>query len=472
MTEYYDSSVIAYVSDSEAENESSLTMDYKNSTYTVISKIAYLIGVPKTIFENDVQPPEFDWYNKLRFNKNARIIRNLCMLRTAIERNYGKINKAMCYDLKNLHTLPEYIPQECLNELESDGISIIKANIKPNQYILDINAHINNRINNCKDIFPIWLKWEYIRAIFIMPDGLSENGIKRAANEYYENKSGYPYGVYITWPFTNKGNILYNDKKFVTLLYEANEDSFYDMSKISDAGNMTKAGIYRFLGDSERVVMMVDCENSDPYKLYATLNNLDQQALLAKISKIVLFDDVNTASAWSILEDFTEIPIEYILIERLKDNKSLVDIRLTASASREHYRDGVNDFILVSSDSDYWGLITELPEANFLVMVEHSKCGPDIKNALVDGGYKYCYIDDFCTGNSNDIKIKAVLNEVQAALDEYVQFNIQDVLEDAYRATRAEMSTSEKKQFYDRYIKKMKLTIDADGEVYVELGNT
>ena len=58
MTEYYDSSVIAYVSDSEAENESSLTMDYKNSTYTVISKIAYLIGVPKTIFENDVQPPE------------------------------------------------------------------------------------------------------------------------------------------------------------------------------------------------------------------------------------------------------------------------------------------------------------------------------------------------------------------------------------------------------------------------------
>ena len=34
------------------------------------------------------------------------------------------------------------------------------------------------------------------------------------------------------------------------------------------------------------------------------------------------------------------------------------------------------------------------------------------------------------------------------------------------------MSTSEKKQFYDRYIKKMKLTIDADGEVYVELGNT
>lgn len=65
------------------------------------------------------------------------------------------------------------------------------------------------------------------------------------------------------------------------------------MSKISDAGNMTKAGIYRFLGDSERVVMMVDCENSDPYKLYATLNNLDQQALLAKISKIVLFDDVN-----------------------------------------------------------------------------------------------------------------------------------------------------------------------------------
>ena len=471
MTEYYTPEHIAYVSDGTAQsNEDSLTMDYRNSTFMIVSKVAYLIGVPKRIFDNEHESPQPEWYEQLKVNKNARIIRNLCMLRTAIERNFGKINRAMTYELKNLHSLPEYIPQECLTELMNDGIEIEKANVKPNQYIKDINNHINNRINNCKDLFPIWLKWEYIRSLFIMPDGLTDNGVKRAANEYYERFSSFPYHVYINWDYISPGNILFNDKKFVTLLYEAHEDCFLDLSKISDAGNVAKSGIYRFLESSDKVVVMVDCENSDPYKLYATLNNLDQEALLNKISKIVLFDDIHAASAWKILDDFTEIPVEYILIERLKDNKSLADIRLTASASREHYRDGVNNFILVSSDSDYWGLISELPEANFLVMVESLKCGPDIKAALKNKGFSYCYIDDFCTGNSNEIKITAMLNEVQDAIDEALQLNIHDVLEEAYRRTRAEMSTAEKKQFYDKYIKKMKLTIHEDGEVTIDLG--
>jgi len=469
MTEYYDSEMIAYVSDGYAE-EDTTEANYKNSTYMVVSKVAYLIGVPYHIFENENQPPKLEWFDQLKVNKNARIIRNLCILRTAIERNFGKIHSAMCNDLKNLHSLPEYIPQDALNELMNDGITIEKANIKPAQYIKDINNHLNNRINNCKDLFPIWLKWDYIRALFIMPDGLSDNGIRRAANEYYENMSSYPYKVYINWGYIKAGNILFNDKKFVTLLYEAHEDYFCDLSKISDAGNVAKSGIYRFLENSEKVVVMVDCENSDPYKLYATLNNLDSEALLDKISKIVLFDDIHAASAWKILEDFTELPVEYVFIERLKDNKSLADIRLTASASREHYRDGVDDFILVSSDSDYWGLISELPDANFLVMVEYSKCGPDIKEALKNKGFSYCYIDDFCTGNSDEIKITAMLNEVQSAIDDSLSLNIRQVLEEAYRRTRAEMSNAEKNQFYDKYIKRMTLNIAADGEVTIDLG--
>ena len=78
-------------------------------------------------------------------------------------------------------------------------------------------------------------------------------------------------------------------------------------------------------------------KNSDPYKLYATLNNLNQEALLNKICKIILYDDIHTTSAWKILERFTQIPIEHVLIERIKENKSLVDIRLTTGTCREYY---------------------------------------------------------------------------------------------------------------------------------------
>lgn len=443
---------------------------FENSTYTVVSKVAYLIGVPKRIFENEHEPPKMEWYEKLSVNKNARIVRNLSILRTAIEQNFKNIYKQMRYELKNLHSLPEYIPQDSLEMLITDGITIEKANCTPSQYIININRYLTDRINNCKSLFPLWLKWDYVRSLFLMPNGLCEMGIKQAANEYYAHKNMYPYQVYINWAYAGAGNILYNDKKFVTLLYEAHEDYFTDLSKVSDAGNLTKAGIYHFLERSEKTVMVVDCENSNPYKLYATLKNLDQEALLNKISKIILYNDVHAASAWKILNRFTSIPIEHNMIERLKDNKSLVDIRLTTGTCREFFQNHVDSFILVSSDSDYWGLISAMPEVRFFVMVESIKCGPDIKNALIDAGISYCYIDDFCTGNSNEIKIAAVLSEVRQSLDQAFHVNIQEILENAYRTTRADMTTAEKSQFYDRYIKNMRIVIAANGEATIELG--
>ncbi len=444
---------------------------YENSTYMVISKIAFLIGVPKRIFDNEYEPPQLEWYDTLQNDKNARIIRNLCLLRNSIERNFGAIENAMRYQLKSLMSLPEYIPPECITELSNDGINIIRSNVRLVQYIIDINGHISNRINNCRSIFPIWLKWEYIRPLFIMPGGNTEQGAKAAAAEYYAHKSAYPYQVYMNWSATpEKGNILYNDKKFVTLLYEYHEDYFTDISKVSDAGLLAKEGIYDFLERSYRTAVVVDCENADPYKLYATLNNLDQAALLGKIVKIILYNDIHATTAWKVLEQFTQIPIEHNMIERIKENKSLVDIRLTTGTCREFFQNNTDSFILASSDSDYWGLISAMPEAHFLVLVEEEKCSPAIKKAMVDAGITYCYTDDFCTGNSNDIKVQAVLSEVKRSLEEAVQFNINDILGEAYRLTRANMSTGEKKQFYERYIKPMRLATDKDGNVCVQLG--
>lgn len=455
--------------DAATRNPRKAYTDYESSTYTVVSKVAYLIGVQKRIFENEYEPPKMEWYEKLHADKNARIVRNLCMIRTALELNYKAINNRMRFDMCNLHSLPEYVPQDSLNELMQDGITIVRSRALPAQYIVDINKHISNRINNCKSLFPLWLKWEYVRKLFLMPDGLNEKGIKAAAADYYANKNKYPYQVYINWSYMDSGNILYNDKKFVSLLYEANEDYFTDLSKVSDAGNLTKAGIYKFLDKSERVVVVVDCENSDPYKLYATLNNLNQEALLNKICKIILYDDIHTTSAWKILERFTQIPIEHVLIERIKENKSLVDIRLTTGTCREYYQNNVDSFILVSSDSDYWGLISSLPEARFLVMIERENCGSDLKNALVNAGIFYCYIDDFYSGNAEDIKIGALFKEMYHYIDQAVRLNIYEMFTEALRATRIEMSSSEQKQFVDKYLKTMQMSIADNGDVTLEI---
>ena len=451
------------------QKTSEVRTDYRNSTYTIVSTVGYLVGVPKQYFDPGLGMLSLELFDQLDKDKNARIIRNLSMLRTAIELNYGEANYRIYHDLKNLHTMPDLIPQECLMQLEADGISIIKANCKLNQYIIDINRHIANRINNCQKLFH-WLKWDYLRDLFIMPNGLTEAGIKAAAAEYYANKSRYPYQVYINWSYGNHGNILFNDKKFATLLYEANEDCFTDLSKVTDASDLTKESIYDFLEDSDRTVVMVDCENSDPYKLYAMLNNLDQQALLDRIYKIILCDDVNTTTAWDILERFTDIPVEHLEIERVSNRKSIVDQALSVQAVIEHFENDADSIMLFSSDSDYWGLYGRLKKVHYYVMVENGKFGADNRNALMEAGIPFCYIDDFCTGNSNKIKTDAMQREITKFLEEAVSFNVHDMLRNAYLATRAEMSDAEKKQFYDRYIKNMRLVIDKDGNVSVALG--
>ena len=442
---------------------------YRDSTYELISMIAYLIGVPKRIFDNEYEPPKAEVYARLEKDKNARIIRNLCSVRTAIERNFKAIHNRMRMDYRTIFSMPEYVPADSLQKLSEDGVWFSpKGGARLSQHIVELNRLISDRINNCRSLFPIWINWQYIRELFVMPDGLQEAGAKAAAEVYYAHLSEYPYQMYINWIPGDEGNILYNDKKFVTLLYHRHEDCFAQYSKVSDVSSYVKGNIYDFISGSDKVVVVVDCENSDPYKLCATLKNLNYE-YTSKLVRIILFDDVHTASAWRILDSFTRIPVEHIMIERIKQSKSLVDIRLTARACQEHYQNAVDSFIIVSSDSDYWGLISSLPDARFLVMIEREKCGPDMKSALMESGIFYCYIDDFYSGNSDEIKMGALFKEMYRYLDQSIHLNVHDMFDEALRATRLTMPPDERRQFYERHIRQMRLVIDKDGNVSIEL---
>ena len=87
-------------SEEQAEETNQKEIDYPNSTYMVVSKIGYLIGVPKEIFDRGQLDEEH--YAKMDQNKNARIIRNLCLIRNGIEQNYIKISAAFYHDTSGL----------------------------------------------------------------------------------------------------------------------------------------------------------------------------------------------------------------------------------------------------------------------------------------------------------------------------------------------------------------------------------
>ena len=128
----------------QADNENSQPA-FRN-TYTVISAAAYLLGVPKHIFENEYESPKMEIYNSLELNKHARIIRNLCLLRNAIERNFGIINEKMHFEYAGLTSLSDYIPIDAIEQLSKDGIQILHSNYRLVQYVIELNQLIMDRI--------------------------------------------------------------------------------------------------------------------------------------------------------------------------------------------------------------------------------------------------------------------------------------------------------------------------------------
>lgn len=443
--------------------------DLSYNQQEISGKIAYLIGVEKKYIEES--PEKRHQFQLLETMKPARIIRNLCICRSSILKNYKKIEIKAKTDLCSILRMPEYIPTAAINQLAMDGADFYKkSSTLPWQHVAEINRLLSDRINNIKGQFPLWMEWDYIRDLFLMPNGLTYKGVQEAMNPYYEHRMLYPYQMYVNWKPAEEGNILYNDEKFVSVLYSQHGDAITSRSLVTDASNFVKDGIFGFLDDSKKAVIVVDCENSDPYKMCAALRDMETR-YVQKITKIVLIDDINTTYTWSILENYTTIPVEYKLIERVKKGKSLVDIALTSAVCKEHYRNDIDAFILFSRDSDYWAMISSLPEAKFLVMVERENFGSGLRDVLKEAGIFYCYIDDFFIGSAENIKFGAIFHGLHEALDA-IQINTQKLLTDALISARVQMEEAERKQFHDKFLKRMTISVDDSGNVSFNLGGS
>lgn len=445
-------------------------VSYYENKYELVTRVAFLCGVPDRFIDGSCADFLGHVAEQLRKNDRALIIRNLCLLRNSIEHNYKKINDAMYKEGRPFYALSEYYPEEALTFLYSKGIKLPDQGNQLHEVLCEINRLINDRINNCKDILPGWIRWDYIREMFIMPNGQKKIGTQEAANMFYENMAFYPFGVYINWIPHDVGNLFANDYKFATTLYGWHGERFLDLSNLSDVSLEVKGRIYDFLNQSTSTILVVDCENSDPYSLCAMFNCIDDEQA-DKITKIILYDDPQAPTGWKFFEQHVNIQcdkIEHIVIKRILDYKSLLDVKLSARIMKEFYSNNVESFVLVSSDSDFWGLMEELPQAHFLVMLEHRKTSSELKSVLDEHNIFYCYTDDFYTGMDDTLKKQAMFAEFNAYFEDIV-FNISDVFEDVLRKTRVELPDGEKKQFYEKYLKTLQLKVENDGEVHIEI---
>ena len=439
-----------------------MTVDTKE----VVTTIAYMIGVRMSALTVSYGECS-ELIEKLQADKDATTIRYLCKLRTVLMQKFKKTDDLMRYQLKNLHNI-EWYDKDNIKQLEKWGFTIIQANCRSEKYMQDLTRLINENIDKCSHLFYDWLNWEYIRDLFFVPK-YNKNGVMKVEfNKYMANIEHYPFQMYIHWQPAEVGSIIYSDRKFLKIIYGQHNDSFTDYTKYRDADDETRNNIYKFIDSTEKTAIAVDCENSDPYKLYSVLKGLNQEEL-AKIEKITLYDDPNTTAGWDWLSKFTQIPVEHIEIDRVTDRKSLVDVRMTASVVTDFYRDGITSFIIVSSDSDFWGLIESLPKAKFLVMYEYEKCGTAIKNALAQHGIYYCAIDDFCTAGTEELKRAVLFAELEKHLPSLIGENPLELTHKIYEATKVTATMKEMENFCNRYVKTLRLKVNSEGKFVIEI---
>lgn len=332
-------------------------------------KLQYLIGVPSQYIDN------FDTHNKGIMAET----RKLCSLRSLIIANFPDINE----QFRNYVQLADIsMTARLVADLAKYDIEIVNAG-SLSRNVMELNELIDARIEKIALGFK-GVPQEWIQELFHMPNGDKVDGVRAAVRKYRQYKNFYPYQKYINWSFAEtpedkrSKNIFGNDRELHELLAEMHRDKTVQLMD--------------FIGTAKDVVVVVDCENSDAQRLY------DSLAFMKRfLRKIILVDDTHTNLMWDeLVREYRNkgIRVEHDELPRLKEQKSLVDLRMVAKTCEEYYKNHVEHFILVTSDSDIWALISSLPDADIMVLAERCKSGDLLLEALIQNHTPFVFMED------------------------------------------------------------------------------
>lgn len=139
---------------------------------------------------------------------------------------------------------------------------------------------------------------------------------------------------------------------------------------------------------TEDVEMFVDCDNTEFFVFFNFVLGIES---VTKIKSIYLFADKKSNYLWKMFKEMYQghIEINIIQVDRIKDNKSVVDLVLTKTICECYYTKGLNKAILVSSDSDFFGLIYSLSDIDYMVAYVKDRMNDEYLQFLRDKHIPY-----------------------------------------------------------------------------------
>lgn len=443
---------------------------YRKYSKNIALTVGFLLGVNEEALMKRLEFPEefLPIKETLEKDEAAVAIRHLNNIRSNLMLHFKDVSR----NLRNMTA--NFVPLDKMDIFKDDfkvisrmSIFIITGKSDINEYLKRINNEIVKRIDKVEKYFPKWVRFKHIRTMFTMP-----NNIEEESKKFQCNQSLYPFQRYFNWrePF-DCGYILSTDLDLLSIIYKNGNETFTDTDRVCDASDKVKNNINEFINTASKVQVFIDGENADPYRFASAIDSLKDHEI-EKINKIVVYyDSEHTTKAWTSLKHFTYgIEVEAIPVERINNNKSLVDHSLVWGVSKAIFQEKVDSIILVSSDSDFWSVIDASEDVRYLVMVESEKCGYDFKNLLRNKDVFYCYLDKFMTPDDDRFFNLVFKTELDKILKERFSLgNANELLADVLQSCRAEASKAEKDMLFEKYIKTLSLGIDRDGEFFVKI---
>lgn len=443
---------------------------YRNYSKNIALTVGFLLGVSDESLMKRLENSEeyLPIKEALEKNEDAVAIRHLNNIRSNLILHFKEVS----LNLRNMNAT--FTPLDRMDLFKDDfrvlnrmSIYIITGKPDINEYLKRINNEIIRRIDKTEKLFPDWVRFRHIRTMFIMP-----NNIEEESKKFQAYQSLYPFQRYFYWrePF-DCGYILSTDRDLLTVIYRNGNEIFTDGDRVCDASDNVKNNINEFINSASKIQVFIDGENADPYRFASAIESLKDHEI-EKINKIVVYyDSEHTTKAWTMLKHFTYgVEVETVPVERIVENKSLVDHRLVMGVSKAIYKEDVDSIILVSSDSDFWSVIDASEDVRYLVMVESEKCGHEFKNLLRDKDVFYCYLDRFITPDDDKFFRIVFKHELEKIIsDNFSLGNARALLSSVLHSCRAGVSKAEEDMLFEKYIKTLSLRINSDGNFVLEI---
>lgn len=443
---------------------------YRNYSKSIALTVGFLLGISDESLMKRLEFPEeyLTIKETLEKNEDAVAIRHLNSIRSKLILNFKDVSR----NLRNMNTT--FVPLDKTDLFKDDfkvlnrmSIYIITGNPDINEYLKKINNEIIRRLDRIEKLFPDWVRFKHIRTMFIMP-----TNIEAESKKFQTYQGLYPFQRYFYWRNPSEcGYILSTDRDLLSVIYRNGNETFTDNDRVCDASDDVKNNINEFINRASKIQVFIDGENTDPYKFASAIESLKDHEI-EKINKIVVYyDSEHSTKAWTMLKHFTYgVEVETIPVERIVENKSLVDHRLVMGVSKAIYKEGVDSVILVSSDSDFWSVIEAESDVRYLVMVESGKCGYEFKSLMRNKDVFYCYLDKFITPDDDRFFNLVFKHELEKKLSSSFSLgNARTLLLAVLNSCRAEVSKAEEDMLFEKYIKTLSLKINSDGNFVLKI---